>query len=275
MSYQYFSRNGTILSVKQAVVPLNDIHYSYGFGVYESVRLANGTIFFLEKHCQRLMNSAQIIKLPHTFSTDFVADSIQELIAKNGIKTCNLKILLIGGSTPKDATLYIMCLNPLFPDRALYKRGAIAITYHYEREFPHAKTLNMLPSYLAYRQAQTAEAYDALLVNRQGCITEGTRTNFFTIKDRIITTPKSESILLGVMREAVLGVAQQNGFEIVEQDIRLETISSFDGAFLTSTSSKIMPLRSIDKHAWKNLPTSLLELITKFDDFLNSQANTS
>jgi branched-chain amino acid aminotransferase len=272
MAYKYFSRNGTLLPATQAVVSLDDVQYSYGFGVYETIRVAKGSGRFLKEHCQRLMESARIIGLPHPFSAEFVAQSAEALTAKNEIESCNLKVLLIGGPTPEAATLNIICLNPLFPDRKLYKEGVHTITKEAERPFPHAKTLNMLPSFLAYREAKAADAYDALLINRHGCVTEGTSTNFFVLKDRVIFSPKEADILLGVTRDNVLKVARKNGFKVVEQDLKLadtKYYDHYDSLFLTSTYSKIMPIRSVDRHVWGPPSEPLRELMVAFNKFLD------
>ena len=268
MEFKYFSRNGELLPIAEATVPLSNIEYAYGFGVYESIRVSNGTVFFLEDHIARLMESARIIGLEHTFSTDFVARAIAKLLEANAAATCNVKILLIGGRTAEDTSLNMLCLNPLFPDKKLYRDGVKTITYEFERPFPHAKTLNMLQSYLAYREAKVAGAYDALLINRSGCITEGTRTNFFCIKDKTLFTPDENDILLGVTRKAVLKVATQNGFELIQKDIRPSDLGEYEGAFLTSTSSKILPIRTIDDYDLGEQPEGLKELMTAFDDFL-------
>ncbi|PIQ71391.1 class IV aminotransferase [Candidatus Roizmanbacteria bacterium CG11_big_fil_rev_8_21_14_0_20_37_16] len=269
MDFKHFSQNGKILPIEQAVIPLNNIEYSYGFGVYESLRVINGTVYFIKDHIERLIESAKIINLTHSFDEEFIEKSITDLIHDHKSKTFNLKILLIGGATKEKAILNILCLNPLFPDRKLYRDGAEFITYNYERAFPHAKTLNMLESYLAYRKAKESGAYDALLINRGGFITEGTRTNFFCIKDRTIYTPNESDILLGVMRKAVLKVAFENNYKIIEKNISLDDIKSYDGAFVTSTSSKIMPIKSIDETIL-NVPDLLKELMKLLSDFLES-----
>ncbi len=268
MEFNYFSRNGTVLPVKEATVPLASIEYAYGFGVYESIRVSNGIVYFESEHIERLIHSARIIGLEHPFAADAISKAIRELLEKNEVDTCNIKILLIGGKTAEDASLNILCLNPLFPDKKLYRDGVTTVTYAYERAFPHAKTLNMLQSYLAYRKAKEAGAYDALLVDREGCVTEGTRTNFFCIKDKTLFSPNEEDILLGVTRKAVLQVAEQNGYEVVQKDIRSADLSGYDGAFLTSTSSKIMPIRSVDGFAYGELSAALQELMAAFDSFL-------
>ena len=270
MNYRFFSKNGEILAVEQAVIPLSSIEYQYGFGVYETVRVTNKVPYFLQEHLERFKESARIIGLEHPFSKPFIKNAVSELIEKNEVGTCNLKLLLIGGKIKEDASLYILCLNPLFPDKKLYKDGVHCITYSYERAFPHAKTLNMLESYLAYRKARKAGAYEALFVNGEGDITEGTRTNFFALKGKTLYTPPEHDILLGVTRKAVLHIAQRNGFSVEEARLRPEETSEYDSAFLTSTSSKILPVQSIDSHTLKIPPASLRELMSHFEEFLSS-----
>ncbi len=268
MNFKYFSRNGTVLPIEQAVVPLSNIEYSYGFGVYETVRVGNDIAYFLKDHTERLIESARFIGLEHPFTPEFVEKSILGLAQKTDADSYNLKVLLIGGATKEAATLSILCLNPLFPDKKLYREGASFITRAHERAYPHAKTLNMLGSYLAFRDAKAAGAYDALLVNRNGFITEGTRTNFFCMNGKAIFTPRERDILLGVTRKAVLKVAFDNGFELVERDIKPSDLHLYDGAFITSSSSKIVPARSIDDHVFGMPPAALQELMRLFDAFL-------
>lgn len=254
--------------MNEAIIPLSSIEYSYGFGVYESVRVVNRQIYFLKDHIERLMDSAKIIGLEHSFVQSVIEESISQIIAKNNAQTCNLKMLLIGASSKEEAQLFIICLNPLFPDKKIYRDGVSFISYKYERNFPHAKTLNMLQSYLAYRKAHEVGAHDALLINREGFITEGTRTNFFCIKDNTIYTPFEKEILLGVTRKALLKVARENGYEVVEKNITLDDIVNYDGAFMSSTSLKIVPIKSIDEQILKPQSDNLKKLIRLFDNFL-------
>lgn len=267
MDFKYFSQNGKILPIGQAVVPLSNIGYAYGFGVYENIRVSNGNIYFLKDHIERLLESAKTIELEHQFDEEFIKNSIFELIRDYKSETFNLKILLIGGPSKEKAILNILCLNPLFPDKKLYRDGAEFITYDYERPFPHAKTLNMLQSYLAYSKAKESGSYDALLINHEGFILEGTRTNFFCIKDKVIYSPFEKDILLGVMRKVMLEVALENNYQVIEKNIGPEDIKSYDGSFVTSTSSKIIPIKSIDGNLF-NIPETLKELMRLLNDFL-------
>ena len=266
--FKYFSKNGEILPVGQAVIPISNIEYSYGFGVYETIRVADGEPRFLQDHLERLEESARTIELEHPFTAERIEGHVRELVQRSEAGTCNIKILLIGAPKKEDATLFILCLNPHFIDKKLYRDGVACITYEYERAFPHAKTLNMLQSYLAYRNAKEVGAYEALLIDGNGYVTEGTRTNFFTIKHKTIFSPPEDKILLGVTRKNVLKVATDNGFIIEHKDIPLIDIGNYDAAFLTSTSSKILPINSI---GGKEIPlgsAALRDLMDAFDAFL-------
>jgi len=268
MQFNYFSKNGEILSIDQATIPLSNIEYSYGFGVYENLKVRHGIVYFVSQHIQRLLNSAKSIGLTHEFTKEAITTYITELIEKLDLKepenACNLKLVLIGGREPQ---LFIMALAPYFPDRKVYVEGAKMITVHYERQFPNAKTLNMLPSYLAYKKAQEQECYDALLVSQEGVILEGTRTNFFVIKGTDVFTAPKEAVLEGVTRQTVIHVAKQMGLEIHEAGVPLAQLTDYDGAFVTSTSAKIVPIRQIDEKNFQ-IPEKLKELMQAYDTFL-------
>ena len=258
MTFNFFSKNGKLLPLSEAVVSVFNIEYAYGFGVYENIRVQDRLPYFLGDHIDRLLTSAQVIELQHKLSKNEIGLSVTALVeaitsnppseggTRGVLATFNLKILLIGAREPSSVELFILPLAPLFPDRKLYKKGAMVMTIPYERFLPRAKTLNMLPSYYYYTEAKAKGYYDVLFADIQGNILEGSRTNFFAIKNRTIFTAPTEKVLEGVTKKHVLQVAREHGFEIQEQDIPLKNLGEFDGAFLTSTSSKIVPLRQID-----------------------------
>ena len=312
MQFQYFSKNGKLLPTSEAVVSVFNIEYAYGFGVYENIRVQDRHPYFLSDHVDRLLYSALSVGLNHTLSKGDIARAITELvsaISENGLlssplegevsrardggvkaktaNTYNLKILLIGAKNPADAELLILPLAPLFPNKKCYTQGAGALAVNHVRLFPTAKTLNMLPSYYFYTQAKAKGYYDVLFMDAENNILEGSRTNFFAIKNKTIYTAPAEKVLEGVTKKYVLQVAREHGYSIVEQDISLTSIGEYDGAFLTSTSSKIVPLTSIvipsevphsgaDEESLSQSPITfptitptLKELMKLFDEFLD------
>ncbi len=259
MNFELCSLNGTITPRSQATISAFNIEYAYGFGVYETLRVVRGMPYFLDQHIDRLLRSALAIGLTHTVTNGIVMDWVRSLVHELGSETYNIKILFIGSSSPENTQCWILPLSPLFPDKKLFSEGAATITVEYERQFPQAKTLNMLGSYLAYRTAHAQACYDASLVDRSGNIREGTRTNFFTITGTTIIKPPKDQILDGVMQRFVLAAAHHYGYEVKEQAIPLKDISSVSAAFLTSTSSKVMPIRKMNDHVFI-IPESLKKL---------------
>lgn len=272
MLYDFFSQNGEILPADRAVVSLENLEYTYGFGVYETMKIRKGILYFSELHVDRLLNSAKIINLDHPFSSDFIQKSLSDftdyLRKQEPELSCNLKILLVGGDKPDNTTLSILPLAPLFPDRSLYKKGVVVGTVEYERWQPQAKSLNMLPSYVYYTQGKQQGWYDTLLVNRRNEITEGTRTNFYTIRGQTIFTPPAGEVLQGVTYLTLRRVLSDSGYELVERSIGLDSLAQFDGAFLTSTSTKIVPIRQIDDFVYPEINVEIKSLMKLYDKFL-------
>jgi len=265
MTFDKFSLNGQIKPIADAQVSALNLEFTYGFGVYETLRV-QGSPIFLNEHIERLLNSAKIIGLEHGYATVQIEEFVEKLIVELGTQIVyNLKIILIGGDKP---LLYILPLTPRFPDRKLYRDGVSVMTVELERPFPQAKTLNMLPSYIAYKKARAAGHYEALCVDRNGNITEGTATNIFFVKGSTFFTPPKEKVLDGVTRQKILQIAQEHGIEIVEQDIKRSEIQSYSGAFLTSTSSKVMPIKKIDSYTYASIPEISSRLQNLYDGFI-------
>jgi branched-subunit amino acid aminotransferase/4-amino-4-deoxychorismate lyase len=282
----FFARNGTLLPVEQAVVPIDDVNFAYGFGVYETLKIRKRILYFPERHEQRLFRSARIIGLEHRFAEGEIPAAIRRLARANGRESVNVKILLIGGSVSggaEEARCEIMLLSPLFPDRRLYQRGAAAITAEAERQYPASKSLSMTVSTMAFRSAQRAGAYDALLVNRHGNVTEGTRTNLYALQDGAVVTPPLDQCLDGVTRETLLEVLRAEGIPVKEEPLSrawllapagaasVEASPRCQGVFLSSTSTKVVPLSRIDQ---VELPIAPLfrDIAKWYDEYLRDYA---
>ncbi len=241
------SLNGRIVPFDSAAVSLANVEYAYGFGVYENIRVTHNVPYFLGEHAERLLHSATLIDLVHPYAVDDVERFVRELLEQISVETINLKILLIGAQEEQDVLLAILPLAPFFPEKKWYREGVKTITVPAERPLPQAKTLSMLPSYLAYRQARRNDAYDALLVDRNGNITEGTRTNFFVLDGSTIVSPPTDAILSGVTRAVLLETARKEGFNVIERPIPLSSLKRIEAAFLTSTSAKVLPIRQVNE----------------------------
>lgn len=222
--------------------------YFFDFSVYTTIKVIQEKMFFPEYHVDRLFQSAQIIELEHGFSKTEVLGWLKLVVEKNKTKDAVLRIILIGDAEKnKNAKLYIFPVTGLtyYPDY-FYKKGVKAITYRGERRIPRAKTKDMFLSFLAYREARKRGAIDALLIDGENNIREGTQSNFFAIKGDILIAPPKEKVLEGITKKIVLEVSASH-FEIKEEDVPFSGLETYDEFFITSTTKNIMSLNQIDE----------------------------
>jgi len=223
-----------------------DKGYYFDFAVYSSLKVIQGKPFFAEFHVDRLFASARVIGLNHQFSVAEVLDWIAMLISASEPKDVLLRILLIGDPDSDMANVYIFPVTGVtyYPNE-YYSHGVKTITYRGERRFPTAKTTDLLLSFVALRDAKRQDAFEALMIDADECIREGSRCNFFAIKGNTLYSPPNEKTLMGITKKIVL--EQSEGvFKIRQEDIPLSAIHTFDECFLTSTLMNVMPIQQID-----------------------------
>lgn len=245
--------NGKIIEEKDAVIPISDKGYFYDFAVYSSLKVIQGKIFFPDFHVERLFDSAKKIGLTHPFTKPQVLKWLQMVISKNAISDGLLRVILIGdadasGDRTENVKLFIFAVTGVtfYPEK-LYTNGAKVITFTSERHLPTVKSKDLLISFMAMRQAKQADAIEALLVDKDGNIREGTRSNFYAVRGSTIILPPQEKVLQGVVQKIILDLANGH-FELSYEDIPFSKISDYTEFFLTSTLFNIMPISQIDDY---------------------------
>lgn len=243
--------NGKYIPLAQACLPLNDLGIVRGFGVFDFLRTYNGVPFKLQEHVQRLQNSATLIGLSLPWSIAEIEEITKNTLTHNHLPEANIRIVVTGGAsadfiTPLGQPSLMVIVTPVseYP-KEYYKQGIKVITVPIERFIPKAKTLNYISAIGALHQAKLTNAVEALYVNSQGDVLEGTTTNFFVFRGSQLITPK-EGILNGITRDVILELAKAK-FEIVEQSINYSQLNHDDEAFITSSTKEIMPVIHIDE----------------------------
>jgi len=266
----YFVHNFKLEPVDEAKVSLDDVNFTYGYGIYETLKVRKGLVYFADFHGNRLLKSAECLGFVLDFNLETFVQALETLIQANSLKDANLKVLCImknqvpawgadvdsAGPLKQDYDLYILALNPLFPKRKDYKTGSHALLFCGERLFPQAKSLNMLLSTLAYHEARNIGAYDALLVDSCGIIREGTRTNLLYTDGKTLFFSPEKLILEGITQKTIMECCKQKNYPTEIRALELEDLKSpgfIKGLCLSSTSSKIMPLSSIKFCSAKSL----------------------
>ena len=251
MAQQICYLNGKYLPFDQASLPLNDLGIVRGYGVFDFLRTYQGVPFRLREHIQRLQNSAKLIGLTIPWSTEEIEAIAQNTVEHNHLPEANIRIVVTGGAstdfiTPLGQPSLMVVVTPVseYP-KDYYEQGVKAITVQLERFFPKAKSLNYISAIGALQQAKLTNAVEALYRNQQGHVLEGTTTNFFIFRGSQLITPK-ENILNGITREVILEIAG-NYFEVLEEAIDYNELSSCDEAFITSSTKEIMPIVQVDE----------------------------
>ena len=148
-----------------------------------------------------------------------------------------------------------------------------AILYFGERENPNAKIVNDNFRSGVNKEIENNNAYEAILIDRNGFITEGSRSNIFMIKNNVILTSPTKAVLPGVTRKKVLELANQLNLKVEEQEYNYKKINELDGMFISGTSPKILPIYLVNDVKLDEKNSIILKLMKAYDDSINKYLN--
>ncbi|MFH1721439.1 MAG: aminotransferase class IV, partial [Candidatus Altiarchaeota archaeon] len=176
MNTKYVIRNGELIEKEKANISIYSKSLFFDFCVYSNIKVVHGSMFVPHLEIKKLFQSAEIIGLDHPFTEEEVVSWTRTLIKVNHLSDALIRLLLIGPEKESEATLFLFPVGLTFHPKKLYTKGAKVITYEGERVFPTAKSKDLLLGYLGYQEAMKNDAIDALLVDNEGNIREGTRS---------------------------------------------------------------------------------------------------
>jgi branched-chain amino acid aminotransferase len=239
-----------LVPASQAALPLNDLGIVRGYGIFDLLRAYGTTPFRLRDHVLRLESSAQQIGLALPWSTEDLERIVLDTYAANPIPDAAVRIVVTGG--PSDnfmmpgnrPSLVVMIHPPSPPSASQYEQGVKVVCALIGRMLPTVKSINYLTAIMAMQEASKAGAVEAIYLDDQDRVTEGTRSNLFVVRGQRLITAR-EGILKGITRQVVMEVAAPE-FEIVESPIHYRDLAHVDEAFLTSTTKEVLPVAQID-----------------------------
>ncbi len=245
MQTKFVIKNGQLIPTEQAGVSVYSKALFFDFCVYSNIKVMAGKMFLPELEIEKLFESANVLGIEFKHNSEEVLAWARLLIQENDLKDALIRLLLVGQEQDREAELFMFAVGlTYYPDK-YYKEGVKLITYHGERFMPQVKSKNLLMSYLAYNEAHKAGALDALLIDNDGNIREGTRSSFFVIKNNILITPPAKKVLGGLTKKIILEIAPKI-LTVREEDIALKNITKYDEYFISATTMKIMPVSWID-----------------------------
>lgn len=220
--------------------------YKDSIVVYEVFTWENNNAVFFDEHYKRFLSSIEVkgLNLSKVPTEEKLLESVFALAKANNFKKNNIRIDLIFTHGELQQFL-VYFVRSVFPTDEEYGKGVKVGLCFGERDNPKAKVANSEIREIANSKIIEDNLFEVLLVNHENLITEGSRSNVFFVKGNNIYTPKTDLVLSGITRQKVLEIAKNLGIGIIEIDIFINDLSSFDSCFLTSTSMVVLPICSI------------------------------
>lgn len=263
---KYIWKNGEIIPWADATVHVSAHGLHYGSGVFEGIRCyetASGpAVFRLTEHMERFKASADAYSFKMPFDTAELVAATCDLISKNELSSCYIRpICYIGsgtlgvhpGNCPVEVAIMAWPWGAYLGSEGLEKGIRVTVSpwrkFHSSMMPTTAKACGQyLNSILAVQDAFARGFDEAILLDKDGKLAEGSGENLFVIKNGKVATNKADdSILMGITRDAVIEIAKTLGIEIESRTLELEELFDCDEAFFTGTAAEVTPIREIDE----------------------------
>lgn len=238
--------NGRFVSERKAKISAMSPGFLNGHGVYETLRTRGGEVADLDRHYDRLKASAELFFGEMYWDFEDIERWIGKLMRKNRLKEARIRITIAMGELGE---MILIVVTPLVLEpEAVYTQGVSVVTYEGERPLPEIKTTNQAVQLLARRYMEEQEAYEVLLVDRDGKVREGSMTNVFIVRGGVLATP-GERVLKGIMRGLVIAKARDLRIDVEEREIKLAELMKADEVFVTNSVKGIVPVVMVDGKA--------------------------
>lgn len=281
--------DGKYVDRDNAVISVFDHGFLYGDGVFEGIRAYNGRVFKLKEHIDRLYESANAILLKIPVSRQEMAEIVKETVRRNNLLDAYIRLVVSRGTgdlgldpkkCPKSFVLCIAGTITLYP-QTMYDNGLEVVTVSTRRNNPNSlnpriKSLNYLNNILAKIEANRAGVMEAVMLNQDGYVCEGTGDNIFIVKDGVLKTPPIYAgILKGITRDAVIDIARASGIEVAEELFTLHDVYTADECFLTGTAAELIPVICVDSRIIADgKPGPMFkQLLVKFRDLTQAEGD--
>ncbi len=249
--------NGRYLPKRDATVHVEDRGNQFADGVYEVLKVVHGRMVDGDRHFARLHRSLAALRIEPPMTDAALRQIVLETVRRNRLAEATVYLQVSRGSAPRDhlfprhatPSLFITAKRLKRPAAGDYAAGVNVVTAPDIRWLKcEVKSISLLPNVLAKQEAAEAGAYEAWLVRAGDIVTEATSSNAFIVDaDGVLRThPLSSLILGGVTRSVILELADAEGFRVAERAFTVDEIAHAQEAFLSSTSSWVMPVVRVD-----------------------------
>lgn len=252
----------------KSVVDFEGFKFPEGLSIYEIIRVEKGVPVFFEDHFKRFFNSLKEKNLFISENEELLQNQLVKLLKHENITEGRIKIIVNFSSYPSkdDYNLLIFFTDYSFPTEEQYSRGVKLELFNETRDDPNIKILDTEVRKHANEYIKNKYVYEVLLVNPEGYISEGSRSNFFLLKDNFLLTPPDDIVLQGIARKKVLEICRETTIECEIRNIHKNEIGDYQASFITGTSLKILPVNAIDTYHYSTEDELLVFLRKKYEE---------
>lgn len=263
LQHQYYFENDNL----QPVTNYQPTPKSY-LQVYEVIRVIEGVPLFLEAHLKRLEQSLFLAQGQPWLDTAFLKHAILQLIEANQTRIGNIKLVLGWNEKTRHRKFQSFFVPHAYPKAEDYQKGVSTDLLFAERTTPNAKIDHTPVRTLANKMIHNQQLFEVLLVDHDGYITEGSRSNCFLIKKGMLYTAPIHHILPGITRQQVFRVCKKLGIPIHEHAIHHEQLTQVDALFITGTSPGVLPIRLVGKRSFSVRFPLLAEIRNAYEELV-------
>jgi branched-chain amino acid aminotransferase len=256
--------DGEMVPWQEARVHVLTHTFHYGLGVFEGVRAYStsqgAAIFRLQEHTDRLFRSAHILRMEMPFDKGTLSEAQREVVRVNGLDEAYIRPMCFLGSEGmglradnlKTHVMVAAWAWPSYMDPEAMNRGIRVATSSYTRHHVNITMCkakangNYINSILALREALDAGFEEALLLDNEGYVAEGSGENVFLVRNGVLYTPELTSCLEGITRDSIIRIAEDQGLTVKEKRITRDEVYVADEAFFTGTAAEVVPIREVD-----------------------------
>jgi branched-chain amino acid aminotransferase len=228
--------------------------------IYEVIRVVKGRPVFLKEHYDRMNESIRLSGLKGVLDYEHYKRSAEMLIEVNNLLNCNIRVSYY--FTHEDILLFYF-IESHYPSKIQFQEGVDTVTVKMHRKNPNVKAFEKNFKEVVQRVIEDTESFEAILVNDDNTVSEGSKSNIFFVKGKKIITSPDEAVLLGVTRNKVIEVCMANNIEVEKRTVNFDELNSFDAAFITGTSNNVLPIRKIDEIHYNSAENDVVREVSR------------
>jgi branched-chain amino acid aminotransferase len=231
-----------------------------GDSVYEVLRIIRGNPVFFEDHMERMATSVKLQNRKFLTDISELRRAIITLTRSERKKESNIKIVFNYNLGIGNYLVYN--IESAYPTNLQYKNGVKGILFYGERKDPESKVIDQKLRSAIYHKLIMNGAYEAILVNENNLITEGSRSNIFFVKGDILFTAQDSVILRGITRKHILEICSENKIHVDFSCVKVDSLPEYEAVFMTGTSPVVLPFNCIDDKVF-NVTAPVIERLRK------------